>query len=77
MRKLEEKAAEYESKMHKREEEFRKMDNERMKKFFAARFDNIPGAFVDSDSHGGMSALQSSRQQRGFRDDRGGMMRNS
>lgn len=57
MRKLEEKAAEYESKMHKREEEFRKQDNERMKKFFAARFDNIPGAFNDAESHGGMSAL--------------------
>ncbi len=33
-----------ESKMHKREEEFRRADNERMRRFFNARFDDIPGA---------------------------------
>lgn len=30
--------------MHKREEEFRRADNERMRRFFNARFDDIPGA---------------------------------
>ena len=30
--------------MHKREEEFRRADNDRMKRFFNARFDDIPGA---------------------------------
>jgi len=29
----------------KREEEFRRADNERMRKFFNARYDDIPGAF--------------------------------
>lgn len=69
LRKLEEKAAEYESKMHKKEEEFRKADNERMRRFFHARFDNIPGAF--SDNEGSSSLLQSNR--RGFRDNAQGM----
>lgn len=32
--------------MHKREEEFRRADNERMKRFFNARFDDIPGALA-------------------------------
>lgn len=45
MKKLEEKVAEFESKMHKREEEFRRADNERMRRFFNARFDDIPAAF--------------------------------
>lgn len=54
MRKLEEKAAEFESKMHKREEEFRKADNDRMRRFFNARFDDIPGALNGSE-HGGLS----------------------
>lgn len=62
VRKLEEKAAEYESKMHKREEEFRKADNDRMRRFFNARFDNIPGAFNENES-----VMQSSRN-RGFKD---------
>ena len=31
--------------MHKREEEFRRADNERMRRFFNARFDDIPAAF--------------------------------
>lgn len=34
-----------ESKMHKREEEFRRADSERMRRFFNARYDDIPGAF--------------------------------
>lgn len=42
---LEEKVAEIDSKMHKREEEFRRADNERMRRFFNARFDDIPAAF--------------------------------
>lgn len=50
VRKLEEKAAEFESKLHKREEEFRKADNERMRRFFNARFDDIPGAFSDQEA---------------------------
>jgi hypothetical protein len=33
--------------MHKREEDFRKADNERMRRFFQARFDDIPGSLVD------------------------------
>lgn len=45
VKKLEEKCAEMESKMMKREEEFRRADNERMRKFFNARFDDIPSAF--------------------------------
>ena len=46
MKKLEERCAEFESKMHKREEEFRRADNERMRRFFNARFDDIPAAFT-------------------------------
>lgn len=45
IRNLEEQVSQQESKIHKREEEFRRADNERMKKFFNARFDDIPGAF--------------------------------
>ena len=33
--------------MHKKEEEFRRADNDRMRRFFNARFDDIPGAFED------------------------------
>jgi hypothetical protein len=44
VKKLEENCAEYESKMTKREEEFRRADNERMRRFFNARYDDIPGA---------------------------------
>lgn len=44
VKRLEEKVAESESKIHKREEEFRRADNERMRRFFNARFDDIPGA---------------------------------
>lgn len=36
---LEERVAEFESRMNKREEEFRRADNERMKRFFNARYD--------------------------------------
>lgn len=32
--------------MHRKEEEFRKADNERMRRFFNARFDDIPGALA-------------------------------
>ncbi len=45
VKKLEEKCAEMESKMLKKEEEFRRADNERMRKFFNAKFDDIPAAF--------------------------------
>lgn len=62
VRKLEEKAAELESKMHREREEHRKADNERMKKFFNARYDNIGAAFGTDES-----MLISSRTK-GFRD---------
>jgi hypothetical protein len=39
---LEERVAEFESRMNKREEEFRRADNERMKRFFNARYDDLP-----------------------------------
>jgi uncharacterized protein Yka (UPF0111/DUF47 family) len=45
VKKYEEKVAEYESRMLKKEEEFRRADNERMRKFFNARYDDIPAAF--------------------------------
>lgn len=45
--------------MHKREEEFRKADNERMRRFFNARFDDISGA-LNGDSP--------SRRRTAFRD---------
>ena len=33
--------------MHKKEEEFRKIDNERMRRFFYnAKFDDVPGALT-------------------------------
>jgi predicted phage tail protein len=38
---LEERVAEFESRMNKREEEFRRADNERMKRFFNARYDDF------------------------------------
>ena len=38
---LEERVAEFESRMNKREEEFRRADNERMKRFFNARYDDL------------------------------------
>jgi hypothetical protein len=44
LKKLEEQVSEFESRMHKKEEEFRRADNERMRRFFNARFDDIPGA---------------------------------
>lgn len=64
LRKLEEKAAEYESTLHKREEEFRKADNERMRRFFNARFDDIPGALAGEDRAFG----EGRRSFRGTRD---------
>lgn len=78
MRKLEERSSELESRMHRREEEFRKADNDRMKKFFyAARFDNIGGALNGNSgethrSLGGTGAFGgtgvSSSRSKGFRD---------
>lgn len=35
--------------MHRREEEFRRADNERMRRFFNARFDDIGGALNGGD----------------------------
>jgi chromosome segregation ATPase len=40
---LEEKVAEFESRLSKREEEFRRADNERMRRFFNSRYDDIGG----------------------------------
>ena len=34
----------------KREEEFRRADNERMRKFFNARYDDIPAAFAGGNT---------------------------
>lgn len=69
IRKLEEKSAEFESTLHKREEEFRRQDNERMKRFFAARFDDIPGAFAQDNllSRRQGSVLRDSEQFRDFK----------
>lgn len=62
VRKLEEKSAEFESKLHKREEEFRRADNDRMRRFFNARFDDIPGSLqVGND-------FPSARKTGGFND---------
>ncbi len=44
VKKLEEKCAEFESRMTKKEEEFRRIDNDRMRKFFNARYDDIPAS---------------------------------
>ena len=47
--------AEQEAKMHKREEEFRRADNDRMRRFFNARYDDIPGSLSNKrgDEDGG------------------------
>lgn len=37
--------------MHRREEEFRKADNDRMRRFFNAKFDDIGGALSGGDLH--------------------------
>jgi hypothetical protein len=42
--------------MHKREEEFRRADNERMRRFFNARFDDIPAAFTQENVFSAPSA---------------------
>jgi hypothetical protein len=39
--------------MHKRDEEFRKKDNERMRMFFGARYDDIPGALAGGNDFSG------------------------
>ena len=49
---LEQKVAEFESRMSKRDEEFRRADNERMRRFFNARFDDIPGALNQGGNSG-------------------------
>jgi len=56
VKKLEEKVAEFESKLTKREEEFRRADNERMRRFFSARYDDIPAAFNGGRGMGGGGA---------------------
>ena len=43
LRKLEEENATFESAIHRQREEFRRQDQERVKKFFNARFDDIGG----------------------------------
>jgi hypothetical protein len=53
VKKLEEQCAELESKIMKKEEEFRRADNERMRKFFNARYDDIPAAFTNPGNGGG------------------------
>ena len=67
MKKLEEKVAEFESKLNKREEEFRRADNERMRRFFNARYDDIPGALnnpgrdtANENFFGGASSMRRS-----------------
>jgi len=55
--KLEEQVSEFEGKLHKREEEFRRADNERLKRFFNARFDNIAGA-VEQESSSPMKGFK-------------------
>lgn len=52
---LEERTAEFESKIAKKEEEFRRADNERMRRFFNARYDDIPGAM---SGEGGASRFE-------------------
>jgi chromosome segregation ATPase len=52
VKKLEEQCAELESKIMKKEEEFRRADNERMRKFFNARYDDIPAAFANPGNGG-------------------------
>ena len=44
MRKYEEEVAKLESQINKQREEFRKADNERMRRFFMAKYDDIPGS---------------------------------
>lgn len=51
VKRLEEKVAEIESKMHKEAEKFRQADNERMRRFFNARFDDIPSALYHNNRH--------------------------
>ena len=59
--------AEFESKLNKREEEFRRADNERMRRFFNARYDDIPGALnnpgrdtANENFFGGASSMRRS-----------------
>ena len=46
---LEEKVAEFESRLSKREEEFRRADNERMRRFFNSRYDDIGGRSISNE----------------------------
>lgn len=52
VQKFEESVSEFESRLHKREEEFRRADNDRMKRFFNSRYDTIQ-ASIESDGGGG------------------------
>jgi chromosome segregation ATPase len=66
LKNLEEKVAEQESKLHKREEEFRRAENERMRRFFNARFDDVGGVLSSNNKRedtgfGGASAGPRSR----------------
>ncbi len=64
VKKLEEQCAELESKIMKREEEFRRADNERMRKFFNARYDDIPAAFANPSSGGDLGKARLSDNRR-------------
>jgi Coiled-coil region of centrosome protein CE290 len=57
VKKLEEQVAELEGKIMKREEEFRRADNDRMRKFFNARYDDIPAAFNNAPQGGASGPL--------------------
>ena len=46
----------------KKEEEFRRADNERMRKFFNARYDDIPAAFVNPGNEIGRNRAGASRR---------------
>ena len=66
LKQLQELSAEYEGKLHKQEEEFRKLDNDRMRKFFNARFDDVPGSMA---MHNGSAlAANIKRNQPAFKD---------
>jgi chromosome segregation ATPase len=66
VKKLEERVAEAESKMMRKEEEFRRADNERMRRFFNARYDDIPGALAGKSDSTPMFPNVSSAQDSGI-----------
>ena len=51
MKKLEEKNADIEATLQKKEEEFKRIDNERMRRFFSARFDDIPASLNNMNNN--------------------------